>query len=172
MIFLEFLGDLIVSKTLSNQKKEVYRLAARGIIYNGKKVLMIHSSFYNDCTFPGGGVEEGEDVLVALARECSEEAGVVIKNIRPFYKTLEKRELDEESYLLHESHFFLCNVDRLVQQHLESYEIELGYKPVWISVDEAIECNIVKMNQLSDTDYKGVLERELRILNALKEAGF
>ena len=169
---LEFLGDLIVSKTLSNQNKEVYRLAARGIIYNGEKVLMIHSSFYNDCTFPGGGVESGEDILVALARECSEEAGVVIKNIRPFYKTMEKREIDEKSYMLHESHFFLCDVDKIVPQHLELYEVELGYKPIWISVDEAIECNTVKMNQLAETDYKGVLERELRILYALKETVF
>ena len=169
---MKTLGDMIISKTLNGQTEEKYRLAARGIICDNKKVLMIHSSFYDDCTFPGGGVENGEDVLVALHRECSEEAGIVVKNVRPFYKTIEKRELDSKSYLIHESHFYLCDIEKYVPQHLETYEIELGYKPIWISVDEAISKNVAKLALLKDTDYSGVLERELRILNALKESGF
>ena len=169
---MKTLGDIIVSKTLDKQNIEKYRLAARGIIYDGTKVLMIHSSFYDDCTFPGGGVENGEDVMVALHRECSEEAGIIVKNVRPFYKTIEKRELDNESYLIHESHFFLCEIEKFVPQHLESYEVELGYKPIWITVEEAIAKNLKKLALLKETDYAGVLERELRILNALKENGF
>lgn len=169
---MKTLGDMIVSTTLTNQTKEKYRLAARGIIYDNAKVLMIYSSYYNDCTFPGGGVENGEDIKVALERECSEEAGILVKNIRPFYKTIEKRELDKESYLIHESHFFLCDIEKHVSQHLETYEVALGYKPVWISVDEAIKINTEKINLLNDKDYKGVLERELRILTKLKENGF
>lgn len=169
---MKMLGDMIVSKTLSGQTIEKHRKAARGIIYNDNKVLMIHSSFYDDCTFPGGGVENGEDVLVALHRECSEEAGIIVKNVRPFYKTIEKRELDSESYLIHESYFFLCDIADFVPQHLETYEVELGYKPIWISVDDAIKKDLDKMSVLGETDYTGVLERELRILNALKESGF
>lgn len=169
---MQTLGDMIISTTLTDQSKEKYRLAARGIIHNDGKVLMIYSSFYNDCTFPGGGVENGEDILVALERECSEEAGILIKNIKPFYKTFEKRELDSDSYLIHESHYFLCDIDKYVKQHLETYEVALGYKPVWITIDEAIEKDSNKMLKLRDTDYKGVLERELRILKKLKEIGF
>lgn len=169
---MKTLGDMIVSTTLKDQSVEKHRIAARGIIYNEGKVLMIYSSFYNDATFPGGGVENGEDVIVALERECSEEAGVIVKNIRPFYKTIEKRELDSESYLIHESHFFLCDVAKLVKQHLESYEVALGYQPVWMKIEEAIVMNTAKMSKLNDTDYKGVLERELRILKKLKENGF
>lgn len=166
------LGDMITSKTLNGQTIEKYRLAARGIIYSENKVLMIHSSFYDDCTFPGGGVENGEDIIVALERECSEEAGIIIKNVRPFFKTIEKRELDTESYLIHESHFFLCEIEKYVPQHLETYEVELGYKPIWITVEEAIKKDLAKLALLKDTDYTGVLERELRILYALKESGF
>ena len=99
------LGEMIVSKTLSGQTIEKNRKAARGIIRDGNKVYMIHCAFYNDYTFPGGGVEEGEDPILALKRECMEEAGVIIKNIRPFYKIIEKREVDNDSYLIHESFF-------------------------------------------------------------------
>ena len=167
---MQQLGEMIVSKTLNRDNKKINRIASRGIIRNGNMVLMIHCAFYDDYTFPGGGVEEGEDPIDALKRECMEEAGVVINNIRPFYKIVEERELDEETYMHHESLFYLCEVERTCEQHLESYEIELGYKPVWISIAEAIENNINRMNMLKDTDYKGVLERELRILYKLKKS--
>ena len=163
------LGDLIVSKTLKNQTKEVYRRASRGIIIKGDKVLMIHCAYFNDYTFPGGGVEKEEEYEVGLVRECMEEAGVIIENIRPFYMTMEKRELDDESYILHESHFFICDIKEYTTQHLETYEVELGYNPVWISVSDAIKNNIERMNALKETDYKGVLEREIRILKMLEE---
>lgn len=165
------LGEMIVSNTITNQKIEKYRKAARGIIRDGNNVLMIHCTYFNDYTFPGGGVEDKEDPIETLKRECSEEAGVIIKNIIPFYKIVEKREIDEEAYLIHESLFYLCEIEGYCEQHLESYEVELGYNPVWISIDDAIDNNILRMNALTDTDYKGVLEREIRILKVLKENG-
>ncbi len=162
------LGEMIVSKTLSGQTIKKNRKAARGIIRDGNKVYMIHCAYYNDYTFPGGGVEEGEDPILALKRECMEEAGVIIKNIRPFYKIVEKREVDEDSYLIHESFFYLCDVDDYCEPKLESYEIEFGYSALWMDIDEAIKLDNARMNSLKDTDYKGVLERELRILYELK----
>ena len=167
---MQQLGELIVSNNLNKHSKEKFRVAARGIIRNNDTVLMIHCAFYNDYTFPGGGVEDGEDPVYALTRECMEEAGVVIKNVKPFYKIVEERQMEEEYYMHHESLFYLCEIDSLCEQHLESYEIELGYKPVWIKIDDAIENNIARMNMLNENDYKGVLERELRILYKLKES--
>ena len=169
---MEQLGELIVSKTISNQSKEKYRLASRGIIYKDGKVLMIYAKFYNDYTFPGGGVEDGEDEIVALERECSEEAGVLIKNIRPFFKTYEKREIDEETILNHESHYYVCDIEKYCETHLEDDEKDFGYTPVWITIDEAIDLDEKKKKTLLETDYKGVLERELLILRKLKESGF
>ena len=172
VVIVKQLGDLIVSTTLKNQYIEEYRLAARGIMYQDGKVLMIHCAYFNDYTFPGGGVENKEEAEIALRRECMEEAGVIIGDVEPFYSILEKRELDEERYLMHESYFYLCKIKDYCEQHLESYEIELGYKPVWISIKDAIKANEKKKKSLSDTDYAGVLERELRILNELLKSGF
>ena len=166
---MEQLGKLIVSNNLHNQTRQKYRLAARGIILKEDKILMIYSKFYNDYTFPGGGVENGEDEILALERECIEEAGVEVKNVRPFCKIFEKRELDEETFLLHESHFYLCEIKKFTERHLEDYEIALGYETVWISIDEAIKRDEDKMHLLTDHDYKGVLERELLVLNKLKK---
>ena len=103
------LGQLIVSNTLKGQTIETHRTAARGIIKNGNEVLMIHCAYFDDYTFPGGGVENGEDPVVALRRECMEEAGVVIKNIKPFYKIVEKREVNDETYKIDFSGIGGCN---------------------------------------------------------------
>ena len=166
---MEQLGGLILSKTFKNQTKCNYRLAARAVIYQNGKVLLIHSRFYDDYTFPGGGVEFGEEEYHALVRECQEEAGVIIENVRLFCKTVEKRELDEEAYMLQESHFYLCDIKDSCPLKLEDYEIELGYEPVWMDIDEAIKLDNERMLALKETDYKGVLERELRILYELKK---
>ena len=172
VIIVEQLGNLIVSTTLSNQYKEEYRLAARGIIYKDGKLLMIHCAYFNDYTFPGGGVENKEEVELALRRECMEEAGVIVGEVTPFYSIMEKRELDGERYLMHESYFYLCTIKDFCEQRLESYEVELGYKPVWITVSDAIKFNEIRRSMLTDTDYKGVLEREIRILNELLKNGY
>lgn len=167
---MQQLGEVIVSNNLDVKTRETYRMAARGIIKVGDNLLMIHCAFYNDYTFPGGGVELGEDPVNTLMRECSEEAGIVIKNVRPFYKIVEKRQMEIDYYMHQESLFYLCEIDSYCEQHLETYEIELGYKPVWIKIDDAIKNNIERMNALTENDYKGVLERELRILYKLKES--
>jgi 8-oxo-dGTP pyrophosphatase MutT (NUDIX family) len=166
---MEQLGNLIVSNNLHNQTRQKYRLAARGIILKDDKILMIYSRFYNDYTFPGGGVENGEDEILALKRECVEEAGVEVENVRPFCKIFEKRELDEETFLLHESHFYLCDISKFTERHLEDYEIALGYETVWLSIDDAIKSDEKKMQILTEKDYKGVLERELLVLKKLKK---
>lgn len=163
------LGEMIVSKNLTNQSNETTRLAARGIICRDGKFLMIYSNYYNDYTFPGGGVENGEDEVLALERECREEAGVIIDNVRPFFKTVEKIEIDQDTYLIHESHFYLCDIKEFCERALCDYEVDLGYETRWLTIDEAIEADTYKRSLLDEFDYDGVLERELRILYALKE---
>ena len=163
------LGDVIISNNLSTQNKCKKRIAARAIICSNDKVLLIHSKFYNDYTFPGGGVESNESDFDALVRECHEEAGALISEIKPFCITVEKCEIDADTYLEHESHFYLCKKIGDCSLELEDYEVKLGYEPVWLSIDEAIKYNETKKNSLKGTDYSGVLERELRVLYYLKE---
>jgi hypothetical protein len=94
---------------------------------------------------------------------------VEVKNVRPFCKIFEKRELDEETFLLHESHFYLCDINKFTERHLEDYEIALGYETVWLSIDDAIKSDEKKLQVLTEKDYKGVLERELLVLKKLKK---
>src|SRR3989339_648647 len=58
----------------------------RAIIMDNNKILAIKRIKEDEVyyVFPGGGVEEGEELEEALKRECREELGVEIKIIKNF----------------------------------------------------------------------------------------
>ncbi len=68
------------------------RHATRAVLSdtNGK-VALLHSTAHNYYKLPGGGVEPGEDTLVALARELLEEVGAVAEVTGEVGRTRERR---------------------------------------------------------------------------------
>ncbi len=168
---MKHLGEEIIQNGF-NEKINKTRDAARAIIFNDKKeVLCIYSSHYDDVSFPGGGVEEGETLISTLHRESLEEVGAVIDTYEEFYKITEKRMLfNEEDFNIFNSYYYICTYKELKEPMLLDYEIELGYESRWISLDDAIELNTKTLLKLERKyHYCGVVERELRILKKLKE---
>ncbi len=136
----------LIHPDLSTREGRVFRRhAARGIVLREDKILLLFTERYNDFSLPGGGVDENEDITVALMRELEEETGArdvqikdnfgFIEEYRPYWKP--------DFDLMHmTSHFFVCDVaHELADVRMESYEVANGMRPVWVSVSEAMTHN-------------------------------
>lgn len=146
------------------------RIAVRGIIFIGDKVLMIQSDKYQEYKFPGGGVEKNESDIDTLIREVREETGceVIPSSIKEYGKMIERRidTFDSSHIFEMESRYYLCQVeDKIGLQCLDDYEAEYGYHICNVSIKEAIAQNTLVM-PIEENAHTWV-ERELVVLNDL-----
>jgi len=146
------------------------RVAARGIILNKEDILMIYTKRYNDYSFPGGGVDDGENIKDGLIRELQEETGARnIEILNPFGNYEEIRPTHYEGYdMVHMlSHFYVCNAEKeLGEANPEQYEINNGSSPVWVNIHDAINHN--KKVIAAKEDSMGLsIERETLVLELI-----
>lgn len=148
------------------------RTAARGIIMDGDDILLIYTKRYNDYSFPGGGINEGEDLIEGLKREVTEETGA--QNIcvqEPFGSYEEIRSTYYEGYDFMDmtSYFYKCKADReLGEASPESYEISNGSEAVWVNILEAIAHNKRVIAEKEDSMGQSIV-RETEVLELVVE---
>lgn len=143
-----------------------HRQAARAIVLNGDNILMLYTERYHDYTLPGGGVDEGEDLVQGLIRELIEETGAQdITNIKTFGRYEEFRPWYKSDFdIMHmESFCYTCDIhSELGDTQLEDYEVHNGMRPVWINIHEAINHN---EHTMENSEKKGMsIERETFLL--------
>jgi len=130
----------------SLEDKDVYvRTAARAVVVDGENILLLYTKRYNDYSFPGGGVDEGEDIQEGMIRELEEETGAkdieiiseygIYEEIKPIWKK-------EYDFIHMVSHFYICDIHKeLGESNLEDYELKNGMDARWVNIHEAIEHN-------------------------------
>ncbi len=126
--------------------------------------------------FPGGGIDNNEDISKALLREAYEEAGVIIegelKKIgqinfvwSPNWAKSEKQKNRYNEFQGEEMHFFIGEVKELVCPKGDSYE-EGWENNVDMEIKEVVD--IIKRDFPFDKDIKEYREFQLKILDSLK----
>ncbi len=162
----------IIFPGVNPEKVAAERTAVRAVISDSRNLLMVHPEKNGDYKLPGGGVETGEDLETALRREVMEECGAEITAVKEkifiaeeFRPSFE----DPESSFKMTSHYYLCEAGEMTGKlNLDKREADLGFRPLWILIDKALEAN----RKLMDAGKAGEipwLRRETRILQYLKE---
>lgn len=172
--FLEFLRNMVTLKVIrdtdigsNTPDPEHYeeRRAARAIVFDGeRKVALLHATKKGYHKLAGGGIEEGEDIIEALKRECLEEIGCNIGNVKELGVIEEYR----NDFKLHQiSYCFIADlVGEKGQNKLEADELADGFEPEWMTIEDAIRA---LESEASIEHYEGRFIR-LRDLTFLKEA--
>ncbi|MDD3051843.1 MAG: NUDIX domain-containing protein, partial [Candidatus Cloacimonetes bacterium] len=129
--------------------KEIYNLngnktcrtAVRAICFHDKKLLMVHSKQLCDFKFPGGGVKRRESHEKALVREIREETGYFVRFVGNLIGKVREYDISKEkdsSVFESISYYYQVVLSKFyTEQQLEHYEQELGFTPIWISVEQA-----------------------------------
>jgi len=142
---VKLLKEIMRKQGLILNGKTFYREAVRGVILKDRTLLMIYSTKEGDYKFPGGGIEAGETHETALVREVKEECGATVLSINDeLGKVVEydiplEKEYDVSRRI---SYYYICEIDSsLGEQSLDQYEKDLGFIPVWVDIDKAIQTN-------------------------------
>jgi len=141
------------------------RKASRIIILNDEnKIAILNVAKKQFHKLPGGGIEEGEDIVEALKREVLEEVGANIDIKDEVGMVIEYK----NDYLQIE--FSYCYFGKVIgeigEPDMEDYEKERGMYVEWLDLDEAI--NIMKNDAPEDYTSKFILKRDLSLLEEFK----
>lgn len=169
MIIDEILG---IQAIKDPKVKITTRLAVRAIVIKDNKLLMVHTN-KGDYKFPGGGIKKLETHEEALRREVTEETGYIVNQMKEEVGRIMQRnpnQFDMNGIFQMTSYYYLCDVKKhITRQHLDKYEKEQGFLPVWIELDEVLAKNEAILTQ-KGTHINPWVYRETLMLRRMKEA--
>ena len=138
------------------------RLSARGVVLDlNNNIAILPVSNHNYYKLPGGGVEEGEDIVSAFRRECLEEIGSDVEIISELGSIIEYR---SQFSIIQTSH---CYIAKVVGERKETafteFEKSQGFKqPLWAPFEEA--CKLILTSNPNNYEGRFIKERDTLIL--------
>lgn len=166
--------------------KRSRRDSARAIIHVGDdKLALVYATKLGYYKFPGGGIHDGEDKLVALAREVQEEVGLVLvaESVREFgvATRYQKSALAENTIFVQDNFYYECDVEReegggdsdsgdfrnlkIISQNLDAYEDQAGFELRIVSIKDAALAN--RLYRDTNDFNIAMIARDTRVLEML-----
>ncbi|MET1033338.1 MAG: NUDIX domain-containing protein [Candidatus Saccharimonadales bacterium] len=159
-------SSLTVFKASQLRKREAARAV---LIDHSGQVYLLGVSKHGYHKLPGGGIDAGEEITQALARELMEEVGCEADILAELGVIIELREY-EENGLEQISYCFLARqIGNQQASALEEGEIEEGLLEVKAkSIDEAI--SLLEQDKPDNIEGKFIQKRDVYFLRAAKAA--
>lgn len=158
----DFASDVEKTKDIRYE----FREAARAIVFDAEsKIAILNVTKHGYHKLPGGGIEDGEDIILALRREILEEVGCEVEvREQTVGMTIEQR---EEYSMLQVSYCYLADVAGIKGEiSLTELEADNGFVLEWMSIEEAID--ILEKDTPSDNFAKFMRARDLIFLKKAK----
>lgn len=145
------------------------RSAARAVLLDKSgRVYLLNVSKHGYHKLPGGGIDEGEEIKQALARELLEEVGCNAEIIAELGTVIEYRDYEDDG-LKQTSYCYLAKqAGKQVGSALEQDELEEGILGVKAkSIDDAIA--LLSQDKPDNLEGKFIQKRDIAFLQAAKE---
>lgn len=129
--------DLFPERVVEQKTDFSVRPTVRGVIFDENKAICIRTMKGSGFFFlPGGGIEDNENPVEALKRECLEEAGCNIDDIQKIGTVIEYRDEAKEKRT---NECFTANLVGEKREPTLAIGDEEGFDVFWVSIDEAIK---------------------------------
>lgn len=143
------------------------RTAARAVVLDDRdQVALLKVGAYNYYKIPGGGIEEGEDVEQALARELLEEIGCqaeIAGEVGEIVQFLDQKQLKQISYC-----YLAKQIGEKNAPNFTDEEVANGFEALWVKdIDEAIK--LLENSRPDDYSGTSIVERDLTLLVTAKK---
>ncbi|HGJ67607.1 TPA: NUDIX domain-containing protein [bacterium] len=155
-----------INNAIRNDEDYTKRFASRAIVINkDNKIAIMYVKKYHNHKLPGGGIEEGEDLINALKREINEEVGCNIEITGEVGEIIEYK----NEYMQKQTSY--CYLGRVVGEIREvnftDQEKESGFSLLWIDIDIAID--LFKKDNPIDYTARFISRRDLLFLEEAKK---
>jgi len=157
-----------------DRSKLPFRKNCEGYFLDGKGNVLAKDSGKGFLGFPGGGVDDNEDVEKAIVRETFEETGAVITNLKKIgdlkfiwgvdWAKTEKQKKRYEQYKGEDMHFFIGKIEKFIEPEKKEEDFWQGEK--LISIKKAIE--MIESGRPFDAEIKEYREMQLKFLRNIQ----
>lgn len=155
--------DFLPDSNIAARDTYAIRYAARAVVVDESgAVALLHARERDYYKLPGGGIEDGEDILLALEREIKEELGCEAEVVNELGQIIEWR---DETALQQISYAYLARLKgpKGTPEFTES-EIAEGFEVVWASSLEDALRLVESIPEESDILVRFMTHRDATIL--------
>lgn len=130
---------LLNPEDVSEEELSTYsqREAARAVVVDENNlVALMRVTSENYYKLPGGGIEAGEDPVLALARECDEELGCKVEILSEIGSMIEYRRPNTEKQTNY--CYFAKVIGEKGLPNFSPKELSQGFEAMWLPYSEAL----------------------------------